>query len=257
MIDGYTTRDAVQMQAVICILRSIVNTDFPHVTKIVLQSDNASGYSCSEHIRTINRLNESSPALPIVTHWINTEAQKGKTALDAHFSYEGRQFQKYVSHTEERVFDALCYDGGITNSTAILADFSKLDKSVLHGSQFKSKSAVSTVHDIQWKMGQEIVELLKFSGYDVTETLDGSRKSSCLTNKKIGTFNVSISKQFKSEPPVVSVPRKYADRNYEARPKHQVIRHAFQAAGIIPAAQHTVQEENSSTRMLDDNIYDG
>lgn len=56
---------------------------------------------------------------------MNTEAQKGKTEPDGHGSYVGRQFGKYVSSvenilSEEKVFEALCFGGGIANSTPVL-----------------------------------------------------------------------------------------------------------------------------------------
>lgn len=150
---------------------------------------------------------------------MNTEAQKGKTILDTHFSYVGKQFYKFVSsgrdmHTERRIFDALFFDGGVSNSTTILADFTKLDKAIVPTPKFKIKSSVSRIHDIIWKINQEIVELRLFSGYNDIEILRTGRRNSSL---------------------IVTVSRKYADRNYDDHPKHQEIRNALQAAAIFPS----------------------
>lgn len=96
VVEGYSNQDATQVQGLVCILKEIVKKDYPSVVNIVLQTDNASAFSSAEHIRTIFQLNERLKLLPIVQRWINTEAQKGKTKLDTHFSYVGKQFEKYV-----------------------------------------------------------------------------------------------------------------------------------------------------------------
>lgn len=109
---GYSAQDALQTQAAISIVRDFVCKDFPSVKRIVLQSDNASGYSSAEDIRSIYQMNQSSSNLPIVEHWINTEAQKGKTILDTRFSFVGKQFQKFVASgriwTQSRKYSRHC-----------------------------------------------------------------------------------------------------------------------------------------------------
>lgn len=157
--------------AAICFIREILRKDFPSVSKIILQSDNASGYSSAEHMRTIYQMNQVVSSLPKVVPWINTEAEKGKTILDIHFAFFRKEFQKYVEsrhdmHSETTIFEALCFDGVSLIRLLFLQIFQN------------STSSYFPAQDSSPKL----------SGYCTAEVLEGSRKNSSLTNKSIGVF---------------------------------------------------------------------
>lgn len=99
------------------------------------------------------------------------------------------------------------------------------------------------------------MEIRLFSGLGVTETLLASRSNSSLTSKAIEVFDVSISRMFKSAPAVVSVERKYSDRNYDDRSKYQVLRNALQTPQIFPVAQDMVQQDDLISP--EEDIYKG
>lgn len=157
--------------------------------------------------------------------------------------------------TEQKIFEALCFDGGIVNSSAILAYFSKLNKSVLPCSKLNTKTSVTSIHYILWRMDDEMIELRKFSGYCTSETIRGTRKNSSLTSKSIEIFGVSISKRFQSMPAVVSAERNYDNRNYSDRPKHEVIRQALEGAKDTLAPTPAVLPKEST--VANESIYEG
>ena len=55
----------------------------------MIQSDNASGISSINLIPFIYEMNSYNKRkkLPVISRWIFTEAQTGKSKLDAHFSF--------------------------------------------------------------------------------------------------------------------------------------------------------------------------
>lgn len=73
-----------------------------------------------------------------------------------------------------------------------IADLSRLDKSSLPGPRFSIKTKVTAIHDIFWDMENKAVEIRQFSGYRITEKVDGQRKGSSLTSKEVGNIDVSV-----------------------------------------------------------------
>lgn len=104
-------------------------------------------------------------------------------------------------------------------------------------------------------MRRKQVEIRKFSGFGVCEILQATRKNSCLTNKKIGIFDVSISKKFKSLPTPLAARRRCPDRNYSDLPRHKIFRYALQSTQVPPLDAHLPNEQESI--VSSSNFYEG
>ena len=96
MIKRHSTQNSIQIEGILKVLQQIITDDFPLALEIDLQSDNAQAYSASENLCFIYQLNFIKPYLTPITRWINSEAHKGKTNLNCHFSYLGQQFRELV-----------------------------------------------------------------------------------------------------------------------------------------------------------------
>ena len=156
VIRGYSTQDSLQIR-VLRIVQDIMWNDFPLAFSIILQSDNAPSYSAADNIRFIYQLNKLRNNRANFVQWVNTEALKGKTQLDCHFNYVGKQFQKFVQArndmiTENDIFEALKFYGGIIGSTYILLDLSFLSKNTntMNSSKFLHLSIKSMTFVGQW-----------------------------------------------------------------------------------------------------------
>jgi len=90
----------------------------------------------------------------LVSRWIYTEAQTGKGRLDTHFSFLNTQFLSFGTDmtTETDIFKALCFQGGLVGTTAILLDAQNLGtgKVLQNSKEFKAKTGVRATHEIQW-----------------------------------------------------------------------------------------------------------
>ena len=96
-IKGYSGQYNVQVSAVIKFAVDTVQDRHPAAKKVIIQSDNSSGFASQELITFILNMNtrlddEKNVVLRI---WIFTKAQTGKTLLDNHYSFINKNF-KYM-----------------------------------------------------------------------------------------------------------------------------------------------------------------
>ncbi len=187
VVQGFSTQNAFQVQNIVQYVQKLITSDFPLVSRITIQSDNASAYSCADHIRFVYQLNISRPHFATIVQWVNSEAQKGKTRLDCHFSYVGLQFRKFVQArndilTEVDIFAALKFDGGIRDTTAILLDMRSVNRPFKIVPAFQVNSATSQIHGIMWKMDEKKIEFRYFTSYDPCEVILESRKPSLMAS---------------------------------------------------------------------------
>ena len=89
VVKGYISQDHVQVGAIIQLASRITNDNGLEIQNIMIQSDNASGISSINLIPFIYEMNSYNKRkkLPVISRWIFTEAQTGKSKLDAHFSF--------------------------------------------------------------------------------------------------------------------------------------------------------------------------
>lgn len=88
---------------------------------------------------------------------INTGAQKSMTKLGCHFSYISKQFWKFVETghnvvTENEIYEALRFDGGVSKPVPLLVDFSLLALYAPHTRKFNFISPESNVRDVRCLM---------------------------------------------------------------------------------------------------------
>ncbi len=187
VVQGFSTQNAFQVQSIVQYVRKLIKSDFPLVSRIIIQSDNASAYSCANHIRFVYQLNIYRPYFTTIVLWVNSEAQKGKTRLDCHFSYVDLRFRKFVQARNEiltgvDIFDALKLDSGIRGTTAILLDMRSVNRPFKTVPAFQVNSSISQIHDIVWKMDEKKIELRYFTSHDPYEIILESRKPSLMAS---------------------------------------------------------------------------
>jgi hypothetical protein len=164
VIDKYSTQDSVQVLAAMqVIVTEHIKQRYPEIRTVTLQSDNASCFATHDAIPFVHHLNAETRGdsnLQIVK-WINTEAQTGKGRLDTHFSFVNTLFKSYVQDgnnilTEDDIFNALCFQGGVTGATAILINGQNLhsfDKVLRDKKEFKTrKTGVREKHEVRWNV---------------------------------------------------------------------------------------------------------
>ena len=250
VIQGYSTQYSLQIQSILSILHELMFEDYPLVFNIILQSDNAPAYSSSENIRCIYQLNKKDKIHPTISQWVNSEAQKGKTKLDCHFSYVGQQFCRFVESgsnmvTEKDVFKALTHHGGIKNSATILLDLSQVLKLRADVPKFQVSTATSHIHDVRWDMERKSIEIRKFSFHTPCEILHESQKRS-LVSHIVTNLSVFLVTRFDNVSPELrkrsenSINRKPTSRSTDAM--------LFQAFSMMYEPNSTSQIPNPSNQ---------
>jgi hypothetical protein len=181
IIDGYKQQDNIQIEAILLQLKHHITQHFPHVTEIILQSDNASGFASQQHIPQVHHMNADS--LPVFSTWIFTEAQTGKSRLDTHFSYVNLQLTKYINAghdilTESDIQAAMSFQDGIAGTTSILLDASRLllvraDNE--NNTKYNATTGCRSTHEIRWS--QTETNIYQLSGITLPETICSSTYS--------------------------------------------------------------------------------
>jgi hypothetical protein len=173
IVERYSSQDNMQVLGVLTSLLPKIKQLYPEITEISIQSDNASCLASHDNIAYIHHLNKTLEGLGMtVVQWIYNEAQTGKGRLDTHFSFVNIIFRSYIESennilTEQDIYDALCHNGGLMGSIALLVDGSeagmnedaentesKKKKVCVLLKPFKAKTGVRETHEIQWKKGE-------------------------------------------------------------------------------------------------------
>ena len=130
VVSSEATQDASQVQSLLSAVLPSIKEFIPSATQFTVVSDNGSAFSGQENFRFCFGRNKVQWDCGLtLTRWMYFEAQCGKTTLDTHFSFVNivlRRFAREVRPVKNHrdVFDALKANGGITNSLAMLAEFS-------------------------------------------------------------------------------------------------------------------------------------
>ena len=127
-----TAQDTIQVASAIEIIVKKVQEEYSEIKEIIFQSDNASCFSSLDLIPFIYNLNKKAihdKTMPLISKWIFTEAQTGRGRLDTHFSF----VNSYVADgndiaTENDIFKAMQFNGGIAGCDVLLLNLSKLPK---------------------------------------------------------------------------------------------------------------------------------
>lgn len=167
VFDRYKSQDSPQVLGALQCLIDFIHQEFPEVKKVTLLSDNAScfaSHDCIPFIYDFNQRLKDAGKNIRVDCWIFTEACTGKDDLDAHFSFINTLFGSYIldeDHkimTEDDMFEALQYEGGLAGSYAIKLDSASLALGKKHvydsdkeKKAFKAtKTGVRATHEIEW-----------------------------------------------------------------------------------------------------------
>jgi hypothetical protein len=111
---------------------------------------------------------------PIITNWIYTEAQTGRTRLDTHFSYLNLIFKSYVEDgndiiLEEQILDALAFCGGVAGTTGVLINCENLNGSAIKKKFKPTKIGSRATHELRWYDNK--IEIYESSGITVPEQI--------------------------------------------------------------------------------------
>ena len=119
----------MQIAAIVKLLVQTVQYHHLASKKVIIHSDNASGFASQELTTFIfnmkTRLRTDKNMVSII--WIFTESQTRKTQLDSHYSFLNNKFQAYVEDkndtlTEDDISKSISFNGGIYGTDAVLVD---------------------------------------------------------------------------------------------------------------------------------------
>ena len=121
------------MEAVVQLAVDTLQDLHPAAKKVIIQSDNASGFSSQGLILSIFNMNTRLDYEKNVvwSRWIFTESHTGKTRLDTHYSFLNKKIQTYVEDDnnmliEDDIVKAISFNGGIYGTTDVLIDVANL-----------------------------------------------------------------------------------------------------------------------------------
>ena len=175
IIDGSSTQDAEQVQQLLVAIVHRIKNRYPMVKEILIQSDNAACFSNSLNLSFIFNMNIKNilEKLPIISRWIFSEAQTGKTRLDSHFSYVNLQLSKYVNSNNKideplDIYKAFQFATGITNTACVLVDIKNSNAKEI--TKIKTKLGVRSIHDIIFNL--DFLQIRAFSELGTPEILE-------------------------------------------------------------------------------------
>ena len=135
MIANDSSQDTFMAIAVFEGLMNYVHTEFPDYSSVILQSDNGSAFGSVSLVYWIAWRNKQwrEQNVATVKKYVYTEAQRGKTGLDAHFAFVSYKINQYVNlggnvRTPADVFQALTTAGGISRTSSQLLDVHRNSK---------------------------------------------------------------------------------------------------------------------------------
>jgi hypothetical protein len=155
----------------------------------------------------VNQLNlQTKEGFPKISRWIFGEAQTGKNMLDCHFSYLNLQFDKFLVgtkgqiQTEDDIFEALIYDGGLNNSTAMKV-YCNSENSIMetYYSSGTKVMGIRDVHDLDFQL-HAVVNAHLFSNFthDIEGHTSYPKEDLTITPAKIVTLEYTHSNKLKS-----------------------------------------------------------
>ena len=93
----------------------------------------------------------------VLSRWIFTEAQTGKTRLGTHYSFINKNFQDYMYNDndiliEDDIVKAISFIGSISGTTVVLVDSAALfGKIALNKIYFKINTGEQETHELCWR----------------------------------------------------------------------------------------------------------
>lgn len=279
IMEQYSSQDSMQVMATIQIVVENIQSRYPNIKKLTLQSDNASCFASHDNIPYIHHLNKELETKMMdirIVRWIYTEAQTGKGKLDTHFSYVNTLFESYVEDgndilTEKDIYLSLKFQGGIKGSTSILIDGSLLsaNNKVLQGKSFKTKKiGVRETHDIKWKKRIKLaepsivfVEVYTLSDITVPEIINE------LTLEKFPKYNLIVNaiQSHTSSKEAMFVPDNKQVINHHQQNNNTNLKAGSKAASIVAALdqvgiEYNLQLKDNVIEKIEDhsnNVYQG
>ena len=232
VVEGYSGQDHVQVASIIAHVLDIIKMKHPGVNLVFMQSDNASCFSSQEHIPYIHHNNKDwAKNLAIaIALWIFSEPGTGKGRLDTHFSFVNIKFRSYIEDdhditTEEDIFIALGYRGGMAGTTVVLLNASTLDGKILD-KKFKAKTGSRSSFEVRW--GNDEVNIFEASNISTPECVPRQK-----LDKHIPLVLPSfVKKIFVSEKPPLRVKHNPSQKLSHSTPqaissKHELFTEAF------------------------------
>ena len=213
VVDKYSSQDNVQVLDILQAMIVQIKEDFPEITELTLGSDNASCLASHDNIIFVHHLNDRLDGIK-VRNWLYTEACTGKGRIDTHFSYLNLKLKAYVIdgndiRTEDDIFTAMTFEGGLSGTSAILFDGSTLKGPVLNKEFKMTKTGVRETHEMLWSNDRP--EVFTISNITNSEQVTARR----LQNFHANIIHASIAKIHRSTKPSLFVPKKNPRRNVD------------------------------------------
>ena len=133
----------------------------------------------------------------VLSRWIFTEAQTGKTRLGTHYSFLNKKIQAYVEDenvilVEYYIVKDISFSGGIPGTTAVLVDAKKIfGKRALNKNKFKIRTGARETYELCWH--KDSVEATKSSNVSVPEIIPLNYANNDLYVEKIQNLVSQVS----------------------------------------------------------------
>ena len=158
VVKGYISQDHVHVGAIIQLASRIINDNGLEIQNIIIQSDNASGFSSINLIPFIYNMNSynKKKKLLVISRWIFAEAQTSKRKLDAHFSFLNIKLKSFVEDdnyiiVEDNIVQGISSLDGVKGTTVYLVDVSTIGVQTLINQNFiDTRIKIRWAHDIIW-----------------------------------------------------------------------------------------------------------
>ena len=122
---GDSVQDYFMVLSGLEVLTKQLQQDFPHVSTLIFQSDNAKCYQTNDLLHGIMELNNSNETTVKIKKVLHTETQDGKCSIDAHFAIAMAHVTRFVNMghnvvTPSQLVSALNSNGGLGNTKPLL-----------------------------------------------------------------------------------------------------------------------------------------
>lgn len=186
----------------ICAILAEISKRHPVITEIIVVSDHASSFASSTHIPFIVGVNRGDfGEVPKVLKWMFTEAQKGKTLLDAHFAFVTLQLRRAIFNNVHYLdplglYTALVYDGGLRGTSTLLVNMDETASKSIHDECMKTpavetmKKGIMSVHEFFFDLEDSSVSLFKQSGLCAAMTHSTKKWVKFLSHTGKKTINI-------------------------------------------------------------------
>lgn len=160
------------------VLKNELHDNFPHISYLIFQSDNAKCYQKTSLLHRILEMNQKDEDRANIVKDLHTETKNGKDSHEAHFAISMAHVTRYVNMghkgvTPSQLVCALNLNGALGNTTLMLyivnrkvqRKFEENSTNELH----RLRKCFGQVNEIRFDDSKELMTTFEYSGLDSLE----------------------------------------------------------------------------------------